>query len=153
MNVWSAQCQGLRRRQHWIEHDKGHTPNPRTEIKIPDPAGNRTRAAAPGWKAGTLPTTLRRLSPITHHIFFYFQHNVRASAEDNTGQNTKDTHPIPGQKLKFLTPSGIEPGPPGWKAGTLPTTPRPRILIIVKLLIWTIFLIFFSFRYLILSNW
>ena len=26
--------------------DKGHTPNPRTEIKIPDPAGNRTRAAA-----------------------------------------------------------------------------------------------------------
>ena len=26
------------------EH-KGHTPNPRTEIKIPDSAGNRTRAA------------------------------------------------------------------------------------------------------------
>ena len=26
------------------EH-KGHTPNPRTEIKIPDPAGNRTLAA------------------------------------------------------------------------------------------------------------
>ena len=25
--------------------DEGHTPNPRTEIKIPDPAGNRTRAA------------------------------------------------------------------------------------------------------------
>ena len=25
--------------------DKGHTPNPRTEIKIPDPAGNRTRAS------------------------------------------------------------------------------------------------------------
>ena len=25
--------------------DKGHTPNPRTKIKIPDPAGNRTRAA------------------------------------------------------------------------------------------------------------
>ena len=24
--------------------DKGHTPNPRTEIKIPYPAGNRTRA-------------------------------------------------------------------------------------------------------------
>ena len=23
----------------------GHTSNPRTEIKIPDPAGNRTRAA------------------------------------------------------------------------------------------------------------
>ena len=25
--------------------DKGHTPNPRSEIKIPNPAGNRTRAA------------------------------------------------------------------------------------------------------------
>ena len=25
--------------------DKGHTPNPRIEIKIPDPAGNRTWAA------------------------------------------------------------------------------------------------------------
>ena len=25
--------------------DKGHTPNPRTEIKIPDTAGNRTRVA------------------------------------------------------------------------------------------------------------
>ena len=55
------------------------------------------------------------------------QHNVRASAEDNTGQNTKDTHPIAGQKLKFLTPPGIEPGPPDWKAGTLPTTPRRRM--------------------------
>ena len=28
--------------------DKGHTPNPRTEIKIPDPAGNQTRAARQG---------------------------------------------------------------------------------------------------------
>ena len=26
-------------------HTHTHTPNPRTEIKIPDPAGNRTRAA------------------------------------------------------------------------------------------------------------
>ena len=56
------------------------------------------------------------------------QHNVRASAEVNTGQNTDKghTHPIPGQKLKFLTPPGIKPGPPGWKAGTLPTTSRRR---------------------------
>ena len=30
---------------------------------------------------------------------------------------TKDTHPIPGEKLKFLTQPGIEPGPLGWKAG------------------------------------
>ena len=38
------------------------------------------------------------------------QHNVRASAGNNTGQNTKDTHPIPGQKLKFLTPRESNPG-------------------------------------------
>ena len=57
------------------------------------------------------------------------QHNGRASAEDNTGQNTKDTHPIPGRKLKFLTPPGIELGPPGWKVGTLPTTPRRGITV------------------------
>ena len=60
LNVWSAQCQGLRRRQHRIEH-KGHTPNPRTEIKIVDPAGNRARAA--GWKEWTLPITPRRRIP------------------------------------------------------------------------------------------
>ena len=64
------------------------------------------------------------------------QHNIRASTEDNTGQNTKDTHPIPGQELKFLTPPGIEPGPPGWKAGTLPTTPRRQIrLYLLQLLL------------------
>ena len=40
----SAQFQGLRQRQHRTEH-KGHTPNPRTEIKIPDPTGNRSRTA------------------------------------------------------------------------------------------------------------
>ena len=28
-----------------LNTDKGHTLNPRIEIKIPDPAGNRTRAA------------------------------------------------------------------------------------------------------------
>ena len=44
--------------------DKGHTPNPRTEIKIPDPAGNRTRAA--GLEAGTLPTTAWRRIKILH---------------------------------------------------------------------------------------
>ena len=44
LNLWSAQCQGLRRRQHRTEH-KGHTPNPRIGNKIPDTAGNRTRAA------------------------------------------------------------------------------------------------------------
>ena len=37
--------------------------------------------------------------------------NAWASAGDNTGQNTEDTHPIPWYKLKFMTPPGIEPGP------------------------------------------
>ena len=41
---------------------------------------------------------------------------------------TKNTHPIPGQKLKFLTPQGIKLGPAGWKAGTLPPTPRRRMI-------------------------
>ena len=48
------------------------------------------------------------------------------TTQDRT--QTKDTHPIPGQKLKCMTPPGIESGPPGWKAGTLPTTPRQRII-------------------------
>ena len=47
------------------------------------------------------------------------------TTQDRT--QTKDTHPIPGQKLKFLTPAETEPGPPGFKAGTLPTTPRRRM--------------------------
>ena len=34
------------------------------------------------------------------------------TTQDRT--QTKDTHPIPGEKLKILTPPGIEPGPPGW---------------------------------------
>ena len=41
--MWPAH-QGLRRRQYRTEH-KGNTPNPRIGIKIPEPAGNRTRTA------------------------------------------------------------------------------------------------------------
>ena len=33
--------------------DKGHTPKPRIGIKIPDPAGNRTRAAGLGGRVST----------------------------------------------------------------------------------------------------
>ena len=53
------------------------------------------------------------------------QHNVKATVGDNKRQNTDKghTHPIPGNKLKILT----QPGIPGWKAGTLPTTPRRRM--------------------------
>ena len=42
LNVWSAQCQGHRQRQHWREH-KEHTP--RVEIDISHQAENRTLAA------------------------------------------------------------------------------------------------------------
>ena len=34
----------------------------------------------------------------------------------------KDTYPVPEYKLKFLTPPGIQLGPPGWKAVSLSTT-------------------------------
>ena len=54
------------------------------------------------------------------------QHSVRASAEDNKGQNTDKGHTAnPKTEIKIPDP-GIEPGPPGWKAGTLPTMPRRR---------------------------
>ena len=56
------------------------------------------------------------------------RHKIRATAEITQDRTqTKDTCTIPGEKLKFLTPPGIELGPPGWKAGTLPSTPRLRI--------------------------
>ena len=37
---------------------------------------------------------------------------------------TKGKYPVPGYELKFLTSPGTKPGPPGWKAVTLTTTPR-----------------------------
>ena len=43
LNMCSAQCKDHRQRQHRTKH-KGHTPSPRIEIKIHNPAGNRTRA-------------------------------------------------------------------------------------------------------------
>ena len=55
-NVWSAQCQGLRRRQR--------TPNPRTGIKIPPGIEPGPRI----WKAGTLPTTPWRLTLFLQNI-------------------------------------------------------------------------------------
>ena len=44
LNFWSAECQGLRQRQHKTEH-KGHTHSSRIEIKISDPAGKLSQAA------------------------------------------------------------------------------------------------------------
>ena len=56
------------------------------------------------------------------------QHYVRAFDGDSTGQNTDKGHtPNPRIGIKTSDPQGIESGPPGWKAGTLPTTPRRRI--------------------------
>ena len=34
------------------------------------------------------------------------QHNVRASAEDNTELNTKDTHSIPRTEIQIPDPAG-----------------------------------------------
>ena len=38
--------------------------------------------------------------------WMYGHHNVRASAEDNTGQNTKDIHPKPRTEIKIPDPAG-----------------------------------------------
>ena len=56
------------------------------------------------------------------------QHGDRASAEDNTGQNTSKGHtPNPRTEIKIPDPAWNRNRPPGWKVGTLPTTPRRRI--------------------------
>ena len=57
------------------------------------------------------------------------KHNVRASAGDSTEQNIDEGH-TPNLRIGIIIPDppGIEPGPPGWKAGTLPITPRRRLL-------------------------
>ena len=50
---------------------------------------------------------------------------IQGHPRDNTGQNTKDT-PSPRIGIKIPDPAGNWPGPPGWKAGILSTTPRRR---------------------------
>ena len=52
--------------------DKGHTqtPNPRTEIKIPDPAGNRTPAAGLEGRDSTYHATAMDVCNV-HNIFNY----------------------------------------------------------------------------------
>ena len=51
------------------------------------------------------------------------QHNVRATARDNTRQKTKDTLLVLRYKLKYVVSPGIVPWPPGWGAGTYTVTP------------------------------
>ena len=63
--------------------DKKHTPTPRIEIKIPDPAGNEP--GPPGWKAGT-PIALKWLSespykPYTPMFLRYSRHSNQYSGE------------------------------------------------------------------------
>ena len=55
------------------------------------------------------------------------QQNVRASTRDHRGQNTKDT-PKPNIEIE----QGMEPGPPSWKAVTVPTTARRRVLFMIE---------------------
>ena len=48
--------------------------------------------------------------------------------QKTTQDRTQRTHTqTQDHKLKFLTSSGISSGPPGWKAGSLPTTSWQRI--------------------------
>ena len=44
LNLWSAECQGNRQRQHRTELI-GHTPSVMIEVKISQPVGNRIRTA------------------------------------------------------------------------------------------------------------
>ena len=45
-NLWLAECRATDTDNTVQNKDKGHTPTPRTEIKISGPAGNQTRATA-----------------------------------------------------------------------------------------------------------
>ena len=59
------------------------------------------------------------------------QHNVRVTASGNTGLNTdKWDSPNPRIEIKMTDPPGIEPGPSGWKPGTLSPTPLRRTTIL-----------------------
>ena len=69
LNMLSAQCQGLRRRQHKTEH-KGDTLDPRTGIKIPDLVGNRSRAAGLEGRDSTCHATAT--DPIILNILFIY---------------------------------------------------------------------------------
>ena len=71
LNMWSAQCQGLRRRQHRTEHN-GHMPKPRIGIKIPDPAGNRTQAAGLEGRDSTDHATATNV--VNFCIFFHLKY-------------------------------------------------------------------------------
>ena len=58
---------------------KGHTSNPRTEIKIPDPAGNRTRAAGLEGRESTDHATATDSNVeclYKMHNFLYFKNTV-----------------------------------------------------------------------------
>ena len=54
------------------EHrQRTHTPNPRTEIKIPDPAGNRIRAAGLEGRDSTDHATVTDVKFILEHFFMF----------------------------------------------------------------------------------
>ena len=71
-------------------------------------------------------TTICRPEYVRDDLPECVEHNVKANARDNTGQNTDERHtqPVPGEKLKFLVSPGIESGLRVLEAGTLLTTPR-----------------------------
>ena len=51
--------------------DKGYTPNPRTEIKIPDPAGNRTRTGLEGRASTDLTTATDLIKFIINNYYLF----------------------------------------------------------------------------------
>ena len=53
--------------------DKGHTPNPRTDIKIHDPAGNRNRVAALEGRDFTDQATATDPFKFASYIYFSIQ--------------------------------------------------------------------------------
>ena len=88
LNVWSAQCQGFRRRQHRSEH-KGQ------KLKFLIPPG--IEPGRPGWKAGILPTTATdflQFSPETKRLiiisFTFHSPRIQIEISDPSGNRTRD---------------------------------------------------------------
>ena len=63
--------------------DKGYTPNPRAEIKIPDPAGNRTRAVGLEGRDSTDHATA---TDVYNTCYFYISHKTIFHKRKVTGQ-------------------------------------------------------------------
>ena len=105
-------------------------PQSRTQDPIPPPGTYNPNSRGSDACRGSNSLWTRTLDSYTRASLPAYVASTMPGPPPETIQDraqTKDTHSIPGQKLKFRAPLGIEPGPPGWKAGVIPTTPRRRI--------------------------